>query len=164
MQAREEGKTAAEVAELVETLANTAIEDSLMTDAESTAQDQRSTVLSMMRDFDGNIQTGFQLANQQGPLCAEPVVGMAYFVEKIEVADVSGQEDSREWMDFAIVNGPYVTYLFVCAVRTRMPQVTGSLISLVKDLCHEGLLDWSPRIMLAMYSCDIQASSKFRKC
>ncbi|KAJ9118998.1 hypothetical protein QFC24_005964 [Naganishia onofrii] len=129
IQAREEGKTAAEVAELVETLANTAIEDSLMTDAESTAQDQRSTVLSMLRDFDGNIQTGFQLANQQGPLCAEPVVGMAYFVEKIEVADVSGQEDSR------------------------------SLISLVKDLCHEGLLDWSPRIMLAMYSCDIQAST-----
>jgi ribosome assembly protein 1 len=41
-----------------------------------------------------------------------------------------------------------------------MPQVTGSLISLVKDLCHEGLLDWSPRIMLAMYSCEIQASSE----
>ena len=38
--------------------------------------------------------------------------------------------------------------------------MTGSLISLVKDLCHEGLLDWSPRIMLAMYSCEIQASSK----
>ena len=40
-----------------------------------------------------------------------------------------------------------------------MPQVTGSLISLVRDLCHDGLLDWSPRIMLAMYSCEIQASS-----
>ncbi|KAI5454887.1 Cytoplasmic GTPase/eEF2-like protein (ribosomal biogenesis) [Naganishia albida] len=137
IQAREEGKTAAEVAELVESLANTAIEDTIA-NGEAKAQDNSSTMLSMLRDFDGNIETGFQLANQQGPLCAEPVVGMAYFVEKVEVADMAGQEDT---------------------LRTRMPQVTGSLISLVKDLCHEGLLDWSPRIKLAMYSCDIQAST-----
>lgn len=95
IQAREEGKTAAEVAELVESLANAAIEDTL-TDAENTARDKSNTMISMLRDFDGNIETGFQLANQQGPLCAEPVVGMAYFVEKIEVADVAGQEDTRE--------------------------------------------------------------------
>ncbi|GHJ88682.1 hypothetical protein NliqN6_5084 [Naganishia liquefaciens] len=136
-QAREEGKTAAEVAALVEHLANTAIEET-PTDAETADADSKGSTLSMLRDFDGNIETGFQLANQQGPLCAEPVVGMAYFVEKIQVADLSGQEDT---------------------LRTRMPQVTGSLISLVRDLCHDGLLDWSPRIMLAMYSCEIQAST-----
>lgn len=56
--------------------------------------------------------------------------------------------------------GADLRVIFFFQVRTRMPQVTGSLISLVKDLCHEGLLDWSPRIMLAMYSCEIQASSK----
>lgn len=95
-QAREEGKTAAEVAALVEHLANTAIEDP-PTDAESTEAEARGSKLSMLRDFDGNIETGFQLANQQGPLCAEPVVGMAYFVEKVEVADLSGQEDTREF-------------------------------------------------------------------
>lgn len=96
IQAREEGKTAAEVAELVESLAKIAIEDTY-TDAENTARDKSSTMLSMLRDFDSNIETGFQLANQQGPLCAEPVVGMAYFVEKIEVADMAGQEDTREY-------------------------------------------------------------------
>jgi len=41
-----------------------------------------------------------------------------------------------------------------------MSQVTGSVISSVKDACRNGLLDWSPRLMLAMYSCEIQASSK----
>lgn len=41
-----------------------------------------------------------------------------------------------------------------------MTQVTGSLLSSVKDACRNGLLDWSPRLMLAMYTCDIQASSK----
>jgi len=41
----------------------------------------------------------------------------------------------------------------------RISQITGSLISAVKEGCRNGLLDWSPRLKLAMYSCDIQASS-----
>lgn len=36
-------------------------------------------------DFTGYVETGFQLAMFQGPLCAEPVEGMAYFVESIDV-------------------------------------------------------------------------------
>jgi ribosome assembly protein 1 len=43
--------------------------------------------------------------------------------------------------------------------QNRLSQVTGSLISAVRDACRNGLLDWSPRLKLAMYSCDIQASS-----
>jgi hypothetical protein len=46
------------------------------------------------------------------------------------------------------------------AEHNRMAQVTGSFISAVRDACRNGLLDWSPRLMLAMYECDIQASSK----
>lgn len=41
-----------------------------------------------------------------------------------------------------------------------MAQVTGSFISAVRDACRNGLLDWSPRLMLAMYECNIQASSR----
>ena len=37
-------------------------------------------------DFDHHIETGFQLATFQGPLCSEPVEGMAYFLESFEVA------------------------------------------------------------------------------
>jgi ribosome assembly protein 1 len=36
-------------------------------------------------DFTGYVETGFQLAMFQGPLCAEPVEGMAYFVESIDI-------------------------------------------------------------------------------
>ena len=35
--------------------------------------------------LDNHIETGFQLATFQGPLCAEPVEGLAYFVENVEV-------------------------------------------------------------------------------
>lgn len=44
--------------------------------------------------------------------------------------------------------------------RNRMVQIAGSFISAVRDACRNGLLDWSPRLMLAMYECDIQASSE----
>ncbi|KAG6841264.1 hypothetical protein C0991_000404 [Blastosporella zonata] len=91
-----------------------------------------------VRDFDTHIETGFQLASFQGPLCAEPVEGMAYFVESVEI--------DQESLDKEIE-------------QNRMAQVTGSVISAVRDSCRNGLLDWSPRLMLAMYTCDIQAST-----
>lgn len=90
------------------------------------------------RDFDGHIETGFQIATLHGPLCAEPVEGMAFFVERTEI-DEEGIEKETE--------------------QNRLSQITGSLISAVKEGCRNGLLDWSPRLKLAMYSCDIQAST-----
>ncbi|KAH9080512.1 P-loop containing nucleoside triphosphate hydrolase protein [Lactarius deliciosus] len=90
------------------------------------------------RDFDGAIETGFQIATLHGPLCAEPVEGMAFFVERVEL-DEEGIEKETE--------------------QNRLSQITGSLISAVKEGCRNGLLDWSPRLKLAMYSCDIQAST-----
>lgn len=43
-----------------------------------------------VRSFDESIDTAFQLSTLRGPLCNEPVQGMAYFVEKIEI-DESGE-------------------------------------------------------------------------
>lgn len=39
-------------------------------------------------------------------------------------------------------------------------RLTGEAIKLVREGIAQGFLDWSARIMLAMYSCEIQASSK----
>ena len=46
------------------------------------------------RDLDNHLETGFQLATFQGPLCAEPVEGLAYFVESIEI-DRAGIDTER---------------------------------------------------------------------
>ena len=43
-----------------------------------------------LRDFENSIETGFQIATLQGPLCAEPVVGMAFDVEDMELMEVDG--------------------------------------------------------------------------
>ncbi|KAH9936252.1 uncharacterized protein B0H18DRAFT_973049 [Fomitopsis serialis] len=92
----------------------------------------------LLRDFDNHLEAGFQLATFQGPLCAEPVEGLAYFVESVEV-DREGIEQEK--------------------LHNRMAQVTGAFITSVREACRNGLLDWSPRLMLAMYTCDIQAST-----
>ncbi|KIK78164.1 hypothetical protein PAXRUDRAFT_17032 [Paxillus rubicundulus Ve08.2h10] len=89
-------------------------------------------------DFTGYMETGFQLATFQGPLCAEPIEGLAYFVENIDV-DAEGLQKE--------------------IAQNRLTQVTGSVISSMRDACRNALLDWSPRLKLAMYSCDIQAST-----
>ncbi len=79
------------------------------------------------------------MAMLQRPLCAEPVQGMAYFVEE---ASVDEEEAAKE------------------GAKVKLSQITGSLMSSVREMCRQGLLQWSPRLMLAMYSCDIQASSE----
>nr|GAT50613.1 predicted protein [Mycena chlorophos] len=103
---------------------------------EKQAEDEETKVI---RDFDNHIETGFQLATFQGPLCNEPVEGLAYFVESLEIDAESLAKEIEQ---------------------NRVAQVTGSVISAVRDACRNGLLDWSPRLMLAMYSCDTQASTE----
>ncbi|KWU44650.1 P-loop containing nucleoside triphosphate hydrolase protein [Rhodotorula sp. JG-1b] len=92
-----------------------------------------------VRELDENFDTAFQLAMNRGPLCAEPVVGMAYFLEAVEL--------NSEGLDIA-------------TVRSRWSGARGQLISAGQDAFRNGLLDWSPRLQLAMYSCDIQATGE----
>lgn len=113
---------------------------------------------SANRDFDGDVETGFQIATLHGPLCAEPIEGMAFFVERVEIDKGGiGKEDGRPRGLAIRPNDRSMTSTMT--EPNRISQITGSLISAVKEGCRNGLLDWSPRLKLAMYCCDIQASS-----
>lgn len=81
----------------------------------------------------------FQLAMNQGPLCNEPVQGIAVIIEDVTVAPADEETSARD----------------------RLGRLTGEVIKTVQQSIRQGFLDWSPRLMLAMYSCEIQASSKF---
>jgi ribosome assembly protein 1 len=89
--------------------------------------------------FSDKITYGFQLATQHGPLCHEPVQGIAVFIEDISTTDEGGDESTE--------------------ARDRLGRLTGEVIKTVQQSIHKAFLDWSPRLMLAMYSCEIQASS-----
>ncbi|KAE8356718.1 P-loop containing nucleoside triphosphate hydrolase protein [Aspergillus coremiiformis] len=88
----------------------------------------------IVRDFCDKIAHAFQLATGQGPLCQEPMQGTAVFLEEVSV------NASEEEIDLG--------------------RLTGEAIRVVRESISQGFLDWSPRIMLAMYSCEIQASTE----
>lgn len=83
------------------------------------------------------ITYAFQLATAQGPLCAEPVQGIAVFLEDITLS-LSASTDEAE---------------------VNHGRLTGEVLKTVRASIHAGFLDWSPRILLALYTCEIQAST-----
>lgn len=104
-------------------------------DQRSTHNGQLSRQAITIRDLSDKIVYAFQLATGQGPLCHEPVQGIAVVLE-----DIALHVENEDAIDFG--------------------RLTGEAIRIVRDSVSQGFLDWSPRILLAMYSCEIQASSK----
>ncbi|KAK7918108.1 ribosome biogenesis protein Ria1 [Apiospora marii] len=84
------------------------------------------------------ITYGFQLATNQGPLCNEPVRGIAVIIEDVQIEPPEDEASARD----------------------RLGRLTGEVIKTVQQFIRQGFLDWSPRLMLAMYSCEIQASTE----
>lgn len=110
-------------------------------EADSQEMDNRTeeqTDTLTARDFSDKISYAFQLATAQGPLCNEPIQGTAVFIEEVIVTAPSDEESSS---------------------REQLGRLTGEVIKTVRDSIRQGFLDWSPRLLLAMYSCEIQASS-----
>ncbi|KAG0367407.1 Cytoplasmic GTPase/eEF2-like protein (ribosomal biogenesis), partial [Gamsiella multidivaricata] len=94
-----------------------------------------------VQDMAESVHTGFQIATNSGPLCGEPMLGMAFFLQEIKIL-----ENTQEG---GAVEG-----------RSKMAVTSGQAITTVRDACRLGFLEWSPRLMLAMYSCDIQTTAE----
>ncbi|KAH7260131.1 Cytoplasmic GTPase/eEF2-like protein (ribosomal biogenesis) [Fusarium solani] len=84
------------------------------------------------------ISYAFQLAAAQGPLCNEPLQGVAVFVEEVTL---NLAEDDT-------------------SARDKLGRLTGEIIKTFQSALRSGFLDWSSRLMLAMYSVEIQASTE----
>ncbi|KAI9683956.1 MAG: Cytoplasmic GTPase/eEF2-like protein (ribosomal biogenesis) [Trizodia sp. TS-e1964] len=93
------------------------------------------------RDFADTISYAFQLATAQGPLCNEPMQGVAVILEDVSITTAEGEEETP-------------------AARENLGRLTGEVIKTVRESIRAGFLDWSPRLLLAMYSCEIQASTE----
>jgi len=91
------------------------------------------------QDFSDKISYAFQMATAQGPLCQEPMQGVAVFIEEVNIL-LSPEETGN--------------------AREKMPRLTSEIIKTTRDAIHRGFVDWSARLLHAMYSCEIQASSK----
>ncbi|KAJ8068989.1 hypothetical protein OCU04_002670 [Sclerotinia nivalis] len=110
-------------------------EDTTTDSQHSAAQNQTLQA----RSFSDKISYAFQLATAQGPLCNEPIQGIAVFLEDVTITPSTDDESST---------------------RDNFGRLTGEVIKTVQQAIKQGFLDWSPRLMLAMYSCEIQASTE----
>lgn len=66
------------------------------TDAAEQAENKRAE-LRLLKDFESSIEAGFQMATFQGPLCSEPIVGMAWTVENIEYHKPDEETEGGEY-------------------------------------------------------------------
>ena len=86
-------------------------------------------------ELESSLIQGFQLATASGPLCEEPMMGLAFVVDNWEVLEDSEAEDG--W-------GP----------------LSGQIVSMVKECCREAFLRAPVRLMTAMYTCDISVRTE----
>lgn len=90
-------------------------------------------------DFSDTISYAFQLATHQGPLCREPMQGVAVFLESITLHHNPDDPNNPE-------------------PPLSSTTQTGELITSVRTSLLSAFLDWSPRILLALYTCTIQST------
>jgi ribosome assembly protein 1 len=108
--------------------------------------DQANVTSQTTQDFSDTIAYAFQLATSQGSLCREPMQGVAVFLEEI----TQQQPPSTNIHDSPTPESS--------SAAVESGRLTGELITSVRESIRAAFLDWSPRILLAMYSCTIQAT------
>ncbi|KAL4717192.1 hypothetical protein ACJJTC_017079 [Scirpophaga incertulas] len=88
-------------------------------------------------EYESSFINGFQLATLAGPLCDEPMMGVAFCVEEWTLE--KSEED-----DTTLSFGP----------------LSGQIVSAVKEGCRKAFQVQPQRLMAAMYSCDIVVDQK----
>ncbi|KAI5651413.1 elongation factor tu GTP binding domain-containing protein [Phthorimaea operculella] len=88
-------------------------------------------------EYESSFVNGFQLATLAGPLCEEPMMGVAFCVEEWTLEKCEGDDVSHTF-------GP----------------LSGQIMSAVKEGCRRAFQVQPQRLMAAMYSCDIVVDQK----
>ncbi|KAJ3023434.1 Cytoplasmic GTPase/eEF2-like protein (ribosomal biogenesis) [Thoreauomyces humboldtii] len=96
--------------------------------------------VAAIQQFEGSINAGFQLATLQGPLCAEPMMGVAFVLDQLVFQDP-----------------PSTGTPAAVQYQQQLGLLSGQIISTFKEACRQAFLTYSPRLMLATYSCELQA-------
>jgi ribosome assembly protein 1 len=85
-------------------------------------------------DYHLSTVLGFQKGVSSGPLCSEPMAGVILIIEKYQIDP---------------------------SVSEQPIAIPGQIVSIFRDTLKQGFLHWSPRLMLAMYSCEIQTDPMY---
>ncbi|OIT33987.1 PREDICTED: elongation factor-like GTPase 1 [Nicotiana attenuata] len=113
-------------------------DDSGTSPESSTSADQ--TLLREAENLESSILSGFQLATAAGPLCDEPMWGLAFVIEAYISPLAMLPNDS----DTPPVPQPEQYGMF-----------PGQVMTVVKDACRAAVLQRKPRLVEAMYFCEL---------
>jgi ribosome assembly protein 1 len=109
-------------------------DNSNLDNGESAADAPESLHLESM-SLRNSIVSGFQIAANAGPLCDEPMWGLAFIVEPYIFAD--GSDAANHSDQYSIFSGQVITA--------------------VKEACRAAVLQNKPRLVEAMYFCELTA-------
>ncbi|XP_052015452.1 elongation factor-like GTPase 1 [Apodemus sylvaticus] len=142
---------------------------------------RESKEASRFRDFGNSIVSGFQLATLSGPMCEEPLMGVCFVLEKWELSKCAEQqnqgqcalagegqgegktchsgEESQEQQDVCSEPCEETSQRGDSPVTDCYGPFSGQLIATMKEACRYALQVKPQRLMAAMYTCDIMATS-----
>ncbi|KAK7383413.1 hypothetical protein VNO78_29092 [Psophocarpus tetragonolobus] len=120
------------------------VADSSTTDAVVESSPNANQALYMDAEhLESSVISGFQLATSSGPLCDEPMWGLAFVIEA-RISPFSGQHDESEAQQQSEQYG----------------IIAGQVIATVKDACRAAVLQNKPRLVEAMYFCELNTPTE----
>ena len=111
-------------------------------------------------DFSDTISYAFQLAVSQGPLCSEPMQGVAVFLESVTYSPHPTSHGGTPGIGSPGSSTPIEAFPSSETDATNSGRLTGEVITAVRSSITSAFLDWSPRILLALYMCTIQSTTE----
>ncbi|CAI9774540.1 unnamed protein product [Fraxinus pennsylvanica] len=101
-------------------------------------------LLQEAQSLENSVLSGFQLATSAGPLCDEPMWGLGFVVEAY-VSPMVGQTNENNSSSQQLEN---------------YGMFTGQVMTVVKDTCRAAVLQRKPRLVEAMYFCELNTPTE----
>jgi len=121
-------------------VADSSINDSVT----ETSSNANSALYMDAEHLESSVISGFQLATSAGPLCDEPMWGLAFVVEA-RLSPFPGQHDESETHQQSEQYGIFA----------------GQVIATVKDACRAAVVQNKPRLVEAMYFCELNTPTEY---
>ncbi|CAK7329255.1 unnamed protein product [Dovyalis caffra] len=109
-----------------------------------TASEELGALYMEAEGLQNSVVSGFQLATAAGPLCDEPMWGLAFVIEAF-IHPLAEQSDDSESIQ------PSEQYAIF----------TGQVMTAVKDACRAAVLQKKPRLVEAMYFCELNTPTEY---
>ncbi|KAM6595965.1 hypothetical protein CsatA_006489 [Cannabis sativa] len=112
--------------------------------ADKTSSESTQALYVEAERLESSIVSGFQLATAAGPLCDEPMWGLAFVVEAF-ISPMTAPDESETSQ---LQSEQYGIF-------------SGQVMTAVKDACRAAVLEKKPRLVEAMYFCELNTSTEY---